>query len=124
MNIGSSIGGPALALRSYVTARVQGWNPRQPRVASWAGMLAVMAIVSVASPDPAYAQANLEGIANAVLGLLSNGLMRALAIIALIVAGAGWLMGRVNTGALVTVVIGIAIIFSAPWIVDQIAGGA
>lgn len=82
-----------------------------------------MGVVSMVSPDPAFAQANLEGIANSVLGLLSNGLLRALAIIAVIVAGAGWLMGRVNTGALVTVIIGIAIIFSAPWIVDQISGG-
>ncbi|AXJ97502.1 hypothetical protein DM480_17630 (plasmid) [Sphingomonas sp. FARSPH] len=123
MNIGSSIGGPALALRSFVTARVGAWSPRQRRVASWAGTAALVAVVTTASPDPAYAQANLEGIANAVLGLLSNGLLRALAIIAVIVAGAGWLMGRVNTGALVTVIIGIAIIFSAPWIVDQIAGG-
>lgn len=124
MNIESSIGGPALALRSYVTARVQGWNPSQRRIASWAGMAALLAVVTIASPDPAFAQANLEGIANAVLGLLSSGLLRALAIIAVIVAGAGWLMGRVNTGALVTVIIGIAIIFSAPWIVDQISGGA
>lgn len=123
MNIGSSIGGPALALRSYVSARVQGWNPRQRRVASWAGAAALVGVVSMVSPDPAFAQANLEGIANSVLGLLSNGLLRALAIIAVIVAGAGWLMGRVNTGALVTVIIGIAIIFSAPWIVDQISGG-
>jgi type IV secretion system protein VirB2 len=87
-------------------------------------MAALLAVVTIASPDPAFAQANLEGIANSVLGLLSSGLLRALAIIAVIVAGAGWLMGRVNTGALVTVIIGIAIIFSAPWIVDQISGGA
>lgn len=124
MNIGSSISGPALALRSHVTGRVQGWSPRQRRVASWAGAAAVVGIASLASPDPAFAQANLEGIANSVLGLLSSGLLRALAIIAVIIAGAGWLMGRVNTGALVTVIIGIAIIFSAPWIVDQISGGA
>ena len=55
-------------------------------------------------------------------GLLSNGLLRIVAILALIAAGFGWLTGRVNTGALVTVIIGIAIIFSAPWIVDQLQG--
>jgi len=124
MNIASSIGGPALALRSYVTKRVDQWNPRQRRAASWSEIAALLAVVNIVGPEPAYAQANLNGIAEAVLGLLSNGLMRTLAVIALIVAGAGWLMGRVNTGALVTVVIGIAIIFSAPWMVDQIAGGA
>ena len=48
--------------------------------------------------------------------------LRIVAILALIAAGFGWLTGRVNTGALVTVIIGIAIIFSAPWIVDQLQG--
>ena len=62
--------------------------------------------------------------AEKLLRHLALGLLRALAVIAVIIAGAGWLMGRVNTGAVVTVIIGIAIIFSAPWIVDQIAGSA
>ena len=74
------------------------------------------------SAEPAFAQTNLESFGNAVLGLLSNGLLRIVAILALIAAGFGWLTGRVNTGALVTVIIGIAIIFSAPWIVDQLQG--
>ena len=94
-------------------------------MATIAATVAVAGIAAIATPDPAFAQsANLEGFANNVLGLLSNGLLRALAVIAVIIAGAGWLMGRVNTGAVVTVIIGIAIIFSAPWIVDQIAGSA
>ena len=69
---------------------------------------------------------NLVGVVTngtAVLGLLSNGLLRTVAILAVIAAGFGWLTGRVNTGALVTVIIGIALIFSAPWIVDQLNGG-
>lgn len=112
-----------------VPARVKGWvarmSPRQRKTAAIAATVALAGVASLVSPDPAFAQsANLEGFANNVLGLLSNGLLRAIAVIAVIVAGAGWLMGRVNTGALVTVIIGIAIIFSAPWIVDQIAGSA
>ena len=100
-------------------------SPRRRKIAMIAAAIAVAVFASFVSPDPAFAQsANLEGFANNILGLFSNGLLRAIAVIAVIVAGAGWLMGRVNTGALVTVIIGIAIIFSASWIVDQVAGSA
>lgn len=116
---------PAMSVRSKVQRHMAAMSPRQRRTATIAATLAVAGIAAIATPDPAFAQsANLEGFANNVLGLLSNGLLRALAVIAVIIAGAGWLMGRVNTGAVVTVIIGIAIIFSAPWIVDQIAGSA
>jgi type IV secretion system protein VirB2 len=116
---------PAMSVRSTVQRHVAAMSPRQRKTAMIAATVAVAGFASLVSPDPAFAQsANLEGFANNVLGLLSNGLLRALAVIAVIIAGAGWLLGRVNTGALVTVIIGIAIIFSAPWIVDQIAGSA
>lgn len=115
----------SLSLRVTVQHRLAAMSPGHRKVAAIAAGLALAGVVALATPDPALAQsANLEGFANNVLGLLSSGLLRALAIIAVIIAGAGWLMGRVNTGGLVTVIIGIAIIFSAPWIVDQIAGSA
>jgi type IV secretory pathway VirB2 component (pilin) len=121
----TSMDKPAKSARSTVQRHVAAMSPRQRKTATIAAAVAVAGLASLVSPDPAFAQsANLEGFANNVLGLLSNGLLRAIAVIAVIVAGAGWLMGRVNTGALVTVIIGIAIIFSAPWIVDQIAGSA
>jgi type IV secretion system protein VirB2 len=122
MNLVSSIGGPARALRSKVTAHYEALTPGQHKVASMLAMFGLVALSVLVSAEPAYAQTNLEGFGTAVLGLLSNGLLRTVAILALIAAGFGWLTGRVNTGALVTVIIGIAIIFSAPWIVDQIAG--
>ena len=115
----------AWPVRSTVQCYARGMSPLQRKVTSFAAIAAIVSIATLLSPDPAFAQsANLEGFANNVLSLLSNGLLRALAVIAVIIAGAGWLMGRVNTGGLVTVIIGIAIIFSAPWIVDQIAGSA
>jgi type IV secretory pathway VirB2 component (pilin) len=117
-----SLGGPALALRSHVIARIAAMTPRQRNAGHFLTMFGLVALASLISAEPAFAQSNLEGFGTKVLGLLSNGLLRTIAIIALIAAGLGWLTGRVNTGALVTVVIGIAIIFSAPWIVDQIAG--
>ena len=113
------------SVRANDQHRLAVMSPGHEKIVAIATGFAVAGVVALITPDPAFAQsANLEGFANNVLGLLSSGLLRALAIIAVIIAGAGWLMGRVNTGGLVTVIIGIAIIFSAPWIVDQIAGSA
>src|SRR3546814_1124263 len=64
-------------------------------------MASLVALTSLVTAEPAFAQTNLESFGNAVLGLLSNGLLRIVAILALIAAGFGWLTGRVNTGALV-----------------------
>ena len=121
MNL-ASFGGPALALRSRVTGYVDALTPRQRKTSRLLSMFSLVALTSLLSSEPAFAQTNLESFGTAVLGLLTNGLLRTIAILALIAAGFGWLTGRVNTGALVTVIIGIAIIFSAPWIVDQLAG--
>lgn len=118
-----SFGGSARALRTRVTAHVDAMTPRQRQVSRLFTMFGLVALTSLLSAEPAFAQANLESFGNAVLGLLTNGLLRTVAILALIAAGFGWLTGRVNTGALVTVIIGIAIIFSAPWIVDQLNTG-
>jgi type IV secretory pathway VirB2 component (pilin) len=123
MNLASSIGGPALALRSKVTRRVEAMTPRQRKVSNLLSMFGLAALAALLSAEPAFAQTNLESFGTSVLNLLSNGLLRTVAILAIIAAGFGWLTGRVNTGALVTVIIGIALIFSAPWIVDQLNGG-
>lgn len=121
MNL-ASFAGPALALRSRVAGYVDALTPGRRKASRLLSMFGLVALTSLLSAEPAFAQTNLESFGTAVLGLLTNGLLRTIAILALIAAGFGWLTGRVNTGALVTVIIGIAIIFSAPWIVDQLAG--
>lgn len=120
MNFVSSIGGPALALRSRVTKRFEAMTPGQRKAGNFLLVFGLVVFASLASAEPAFAQANLESFSQSVLNLLSNGVLRTVAILAIIAAGFGWLTGRVNTGALVTVIIGIALIFSAPWIVDQL----
>ena len=87
----------------------------------WGAALAVVVVVSGFNPDPAYAQ-NLESFASKVRGLLSSTLLRTLAVIAVIVCGLLWFTGRASTAVLVTVIIGIAIVFSADSIVGLIAG--
>jgi type IV secretion system protein VirB2 len=96
--------------------------PRQRQTAiTWGIALLTTMIVSFASPDPVYAQ-NLESFANNVRALLSSTLLRTLAVIAVIVTGLLWFTGRASTAVLVTVIIGIAIVFSADAIVGTIAG--
>ena len=87
----------------------------------WTVAVALVVMVSVFNPDPAYAQ-NLESFASKVRGLLSSSLLRTLAVIAVIVTGLLWVTGRATTQVLVTVIIGIAIVFSADAIVGIIAG--
>lgn len=87
----------------------------------WSVTLALVVMVSAFNPDPAFAQ-NLEGFASNVRGLLSSALLRTLAVIAVIVSGLLWFTGRASTAVLVTVIIGIAIVFSADSIVGLIAG--
>lgn len=87
----------------------------------WTVTLAIIVAVSAFNPDPAYAQ-NLESFASKVRGLLSSTLLRTLAVIAVIVCGLLWFTGRASTAVLVTVIIGIAIVFSADSIVGLIAG--
>src|SRR3546814_3456965 len=53
-------------------------------------------LASLLVAEPAFAQANFEGLADNILGLLSNGLLRTLAIIAIIVVGLLWFLGRAS----------------------------
>jgi type IV secretory pathway VirB2 component (pilin) len=91
------------------------------RAITWSVALSVVVLVSALDTDPAYAQ-NLESFASKVRGLLSSTLLRTLAVIAVIVCGLLWFTGRASTAVLVTVIIGIAIVFSADSIVSLIAG--
>ena len=96
-------------------------SPRRRSVIIWGVTLVVAVAASAFNPDPAYAQ-NLESFASKVRGLLSSTLLRTLAVIAVIVTGLLWFTGRASTTVLVTVIIGIAIVFSADSIVGLIAG--
>lgn len=118
-----SLGVPTLTFRTRIAARIDALPPSHRKLSRILSMFGLVALASLLSAEPALAQTNLESFGQSVLNLLSNGLLRTVAILAIIAAGFGWLTGRVNTGALVTVIIGIALIFSAPWIVDQLNAG-
>ncbi len=108
-------------LRSQSTHWCDSLTDRQRSALFWGVGLALAIGVSAINPDPAYAQ-NLESFASKVRGLLSSTLLRTLAVIAVIVCGLLWFTGRASTTVLITVIIGIAIVFSADSIVGLIAG--
>jgi type IV secretory pathway VirB2 component (pilin) len=87
----------------------------------WTVAVALVVVIFAFNPEPVYAQ-NLESFASKVRGLLSSTLLRTLAVIAVIICGLLWFTGRASTAVLVTVIIGIAIVFSADSIVGLIAG--
>jgi type IV secretory pathway VirB2 component (pilin) len=107
--------------RANITAKFGAMPKARQSAILWGVALAAATVISLAIPDPAYAQ-NLESFASKVRGLLSSTLLRTLAVIAVIVTGLLWFTGRASTAVLVTVIIGIAIVFSADSIVGIIAG--
>jgi type IV secretory pathway VirB2 component (pilin) len=114
-------GGRISKWRKAATAKFSTLPKWQQTAILWGSAIAVATVASLASPDPAHAQ-NLESFATNVRGLLSSTLLRTLAVIAVIVTGLLWFTGRASTAILVTVIIGIAIVFSADSIVGVIAG--
>lgn len=113
--------GGAARWRAACAKRFEAMPKARQTAMIWSVALAVVVMVSAFNPDPAYAQ-NLESFASKVRGLLSSTLLRTLAVIAVIVCGLLWFTGRASTAVLVTVIIGIAIVFSADSIVGLIAG--
>ena len=121
MNIAIKVGRTIGASRARCVARFEAMPKSRQSAILWSLGITVAVIASLAIPDPAYAQ-NLESFASKVRGLLSSTLLRTLAVIAVIVTGLLWFTGRASTAVLVTVIIGIAIVFSADAIVGAIAG--
>lgn len=121
MNIVLKAGRSIGLSRARCAARFNARSRARQSALFWSIALTIAMLASLLVPDPAYAQ-NLEGFASKVRGLLSSTLLRTLAVIAVIVTGLLWFTGRASTAVLVTVIIGIAIVFSADSIVGIIAG--
>ncbi len=85
--------------------------------------LAAAAIVVLAI-EPALAQAaNIEGILNNIISMLTGGVAKALATIAVIITGIAWMFGYLDLRKAAYVVLGCAIVFGATQIVGILSGG-
>ena len=109
-----------------ITARVGA----QPRCAQLLlrilGILALAILVSMVLSDPAHAQGadGITSMAENIKTWLTGTFAKTIAVIAVVIVGFMFFTGRASLGLLVTVIVGIFIVFSAQWIVDTITGGA
>lgn len=98
-------------------------SPRPRRLARLAlagllsGLLATPALAATAGGD-------LGGFIQNIIDLLNSGVVRGLAVLAVIITGVTWMFGLLDLRRAGTVVVGIIVIFGASTIVDLITGGA
>jgi type IV secretory pathway VirB2 component (pilin) len=85
-----------------------------------AAMLALA--VSPALAQTTAAGGNIGTFIQNIIGILTNNVVRGLAIIAVIVTGIATMFGHLDLRRAGTVILGIIVIFSAAAIVDQVVG--
>ena len=76
------------------------------------------------SAQPAFASANVEGLLQNVVDMLTGNTARLLAILAVVVVGILWMFGLFDLRRAAIVVLGIVVVFGAAEIVNLITGGA
>lgn len=92
----------------------------------FARSLRVALAVALCAAGPAHAQAaggDLGGFIENIIDLLNSGVVRGLAVLAVIITGITWMFGLLDLRRAGTVVVGIIVIFGASTIVDLITGG-
>ena len=76
------------------------------------------------SVQPAFAQANVEGLLQNVVDMLTGNTARLLAILAVVIVGILWMFGLFGLRRAAIVILGIVVVFGAAEIVGLITGGA
>ncbi len=83
----------------------------------------IAGILTLTLVEPALAQAaNIEGVLQKVVDMLTGEVARLLAIIAFIVVGIAWMFGYLDLRKAAYVVLGVAIVFGASEIVSTLTG--
>ena len=85
---------------------------------------AIAVAVSLGLATPAFASANIEGLLQNVVDMLTGNTARLLAILAVVVVGILWMFGLFDLRRAAIVVLGIVVVFGAAEIVNLITGGA
>lgn len=73
--------------------------------------------------QPAFASANIEGLLQNVVDMLTGNTARLLAVLAVVVVGILWMFGLFDLRRAAIVVLGIIVVFGAAEIVNLITGG-
>jgi type IV secretion system protein VirB2 len=89
------------------------------------GAIGAIAIAtSLIAVQPALASANVEGLLQNVVDMLTGNTARLLAILAVVVVGILWMFGLFDLRRAAIVILGIVVVFGAAEIVGLITGGA
>lgn len=86
---------------------------------------AVLGVMLFASA-PAYAQGgagNIESFLQNLVNIITGTAGKLIAVLAIALVGVGWMIGAASARTAGGVILGVMILFSASWIVDQIVGG-
>ena len=87
-------------------------------------VLCIAIAATTLSAQPALASANVEGLLQNVVDLLTGNTARLLAILAVVVVGILWMFGLFDLRRAAIVVLGIVVVFGAAEIVSLITGGS
>ena len=80
--------------------------------------------LSIALAEPALAQtANIEGVLQNIVNMLTGNVARLLATLAVIIVGIAWMFGYLDLRKAAYVVLGVAITFGASEVVSTLTGG-
>lgn len=113
-------------MTAFATTSAVWLTPRQRTFTQYLALAVTVLAVSLLLTDPAYAQAadGVTSMAENIKTWLTGTFAKTIAVIAVVIVGFMFFTGRASLGLLVTVIVGIFIVFSAQWIVDTITGGA
>ena len=87
------------------------------------GGVVIASSVMLASPAAAQA-ANIEGLLQNVVDMLTGNTARLLAVLAVVIVGILWMFGLFDLRRAAIVVLGIVVVFGAAEIVNLITGAA
>ena len=85
---------------------------------------AIALATTLMSVQPAFAQANVEGLLQNVVDMLTGNTARLLAILAVVIVGILWMFGLFDLRRAAIVILGIVVVFGAAEIVGLITRGA
>lgn len=88
-----------------------------------AAAAAIAGTATLASAGPAFASANVEGLLQNVVDMLTGNTARLLAVLAVVIVGVLWMFGLFDLRRAAIVVLGIVVVFGAAEIVNLITGG-
>ncbi len=89
-----------------------------------AALLCIAFVLTMGLADPALAQtANIEGVLQNIVTMLTGNVARLLATLAVIIVGIAWMFGYLDLRKAAYVVLGVAIVFGASEVVTTLTGG-